>query len=107
MLKIKDNVELNELVNQLNDKYNFLEVYEGKDYYLLTTDRDTYMDIDWKGKRFKTTNETNWQIWKEDRHIRYMSYNKPGVEFVSYSMCEEFDFIYDLIKADLVEKVEE
>lgn len=107
MLKIKDNVDLKELIKKLDKKYKFIEIYydDKNQYWLLTVEKHSFMSTDWKGKKFKNTEDFSWQIWKEDRLIRYMAYNKPSVEFVSYSVCEEFDFIYDLIQDGVVEKV--
>ena len=107
MLKIKDNVDLKELLYKLKDEYNYKEVIEQEKYYLLIIESDIFMTTDWKGKKYKMTDDFCWQVWKDDRRIRYMGYSKPTVQFCSYSMLEEFDFIYDLIKDGLVEKVEE
>lgn len=78
MLKIKDNVNLKEL-----KKYGIKEAPDVKGSYGLC----------------KKWNNTMWYYtisFEEDRKIEIINYND-----------ETGDVLYDLIKADLVEKVEE
>ena len=82
MLKIKDNVDL-----KILRKYGFKKDPEKSYYYSLKEDFEIFVWIT-KGYDYKP------------RHIY--------IEVKDYSMIlSEFEVLYDLIKADLVEKVEE
>ena len=80
MLKIKDNVNLKEL-----EKYGF------KHYTMIYV------------KEIKRSNET----LKEEKDIYVEEENREvSIHKGLFNIDEELDTIYDLIKADLVEKVE-
>ena len=87
MLKIKDNIDLKGLAK----KYNFIYCkdwsvpYEDDNYgYLMFNDNFSI-------------------IWRDDS----IYYTKGKIGFTSAPIEEDLDLLYDLIKADLVEKVEE
>ena len=78
MLKIKDNVDLKEL-----EKFGFKKGFG--DYYIQDDNYCTHLSIKKCSKRIKTRN-TDYKFKQVD---------------------EILDLLYDLIKADLVEKVDE
>lgn len=81
MLKIKDNVDLKEL-----EKYGFKKEPEKSYYYKSCSEGELFIWIT-RGEKYKP------------RHIYFESEN--------YTMIlTELDELYNLIKADLVEKVE-
>ena len=92
MLKIKDNVDLKEL-----EKFGFIE-YNG--WYYKTITPEKYQEH---------LNYIEVRVWK-DREL-YFTYCYEDEEkkyfFRKQDYCYGLDTIYDLIKADLVEKVEE
>jgi len=106
LLKIKDNVDLDKLIKKLEKKYKFEKVCEEKEYYLLILRSWYEWDNDWEGKKFKLTSRDTWQIWKDKRTIRYLGTIKPYSGRGGFSVYEDLDFVFDLIKDDLVEKVE-
>ena len=87
MLKIKDNVDLKEL-----EKFGFIK--ENKSQYVLTSRK--------------------WIMPSEERHIKrkiaMKVYIKSRKLFITQNVTCEYDnkieILYDLIKADLVEKVQ-
>lgn len=81
MLKIKDNVDLKEL-ERFGFKYN--DVYR---YYYINIDISERLEID------KLSHEI--RLFIDDEYYRCWTANNT------------FDLLYDLIKADLVEKVED
>ena len=80
MLKIKDNIDLKEL-----EKFGFKEDEFGNYTKDLVFEKNKYLVCD---------------IWRTSRKL-FMSvmYNDIGFD--------ELDFLYDLIKADLIEKVDD
>jgi hypothetical protein len=99
MLKIKDNVDLKEL-----EKFGFEFNYAGNSWLK--------KEIEFDGSMYPNTFELH--IWEDDRTIKIYIENQPeflsgetaNVDIDGWSNGREFDLIYDLIKADLVEKVE-
>ena len=86
MLKIKDNVDLKELAKKYNFTYceDWSIPYEDDNYgHLIFNDNFTI-------------------VWRDDSKY----YIKGKINFSSSPANEELDTLYDLIKADLVEKVE-
>lgn len=86
MLKLKDNVDLKEL-----EKYGAIYVIETKEYYFKINDSE-YLEIpaDKESKFYKQV-----RLYIEDEY-----YN-------CWTSDNSFDKLYDLIKADLIEKVDE
>ena len=80
MLKIKDNVDLKEL-----EKYGF-KYYEGKNY-------------NWYENKSKENIELTYFVDCDFKNISVSTYDGDEVELDN--------LLYDLIKADLVEKVDE
>ena len=85
MLKVKDNADLKEL-----EKYGAIYVIETKEYYFKINDSE-YLEIpaDKESKFYKQV-----RLYIEDEY-----YN-------CWTSVNSFDKLYDLIKADLVEKVD-
>ena len=88
MLKIRDNVDLKEL-----EKYGFVndEIYGRKV----------------KIKRMMSSKEFNSEIVEIDLITRQLQIFIDDEYYEIYTKSSTLDFIYDLIKADLVVKVEE
>lgn len=86
MLKLKDNVDLKEL-----EKYGAIYVIETKEYYFKINSSE-YLEIpaDKESKFYKQV-----RLYIEDEY-----YN-------CWTSVNSFDKLYDLIKADLIEKVDE
>ena len=110
MLKIKDDIDLKELINKLDKKYQFKEIVENKQYYFLIEFENKYRERDYRGRGFVVTEELGWQIWKDTKEIRYLGTEKCkyveglGIR-ISYSVNDELDFVYDLMKDGLLEKM--
>ena len=117
MLKIKDNVDLKELVvklEYLSNKYGY-EFRDGGAFALITFFEDKWYEKGADGKKILIQSYKEYQIWKDnglnyDRQIRLLGLDKCKKEefipnWTSWSMTE-LDLLYDLIKDDLVEKVE-
>lgn len=87
MLKIKDNVDLKEL-----EKYGFVndEIYGRKV----------------KIKKMMTKEKLNSEIVEIDLITGQLQIFIDDEYYESYTQSDTLDFIYDLIKADLIEKVE-
>lgn len=87
MLKIKDNVDLKEL-----EKYGFVdgEIYRRKV----------------KIKTMMTKEKWNSEIVGIDLITKQLQLFIDDEYYENYTQSDTLDFIYDLIKADLVEKVE-
>ena len=81
MLKIKDNVDLKELEKFKFEKYAF-------GYHKMILDRDFLIEID---------------IRKTSRNIRLIAF----IENTTIAFKNELDYLFDLIQAGLVEKVED
>lgn len=104
MLKIKDNVDLKEL-----EKFGF-EVSESKFGLckkITKKDRRWYIDEE-TGKRVYDTFSNTIIVNKETREV-YISVSLHTNDLVMGmgTNCEELDILYDIIKADLVKKVED
>jgi hypothetical protein len=87
MLKIKDNVDLKELAKEYGFIYcqDWSIPYEDDNYgYLMFNDNFSI-------------------VWRDDSKY----YTKGRINFTSSPSIEELNLLYDLIKADLVEKVKE
>ena len=86
MLKLKDNVDLKEL-----EKYGAIYVIETKGYYFKINSSE-YLEIpaDKESKFYKQV-----RLYIEDEY-----YN-------CWTSVNSFDKLYDLIKADLIKKVDE
>ena len=98
MLKIKDDIDLKELVNELDKKYQFKEIVENDKYYFLIEYESKFRDKDYRGRGFYVIEELGWQIWKDNKEIRYLGAEKcknvEGLAMrVSYSVNDEFDFV--------------
>ena len=120
MLKIKDNVDLKELVEKLCKKYNYVIEKETNLYYLLEIEKFVLMEKLSNGKKGKLKYSKVYQICKDisdtkhllkSREIRLLGeestkYDELLAEWTSWSF-DELDMLYDLIKADLVEKVDD
>ncbi len=120
MLKIKDNVDLKELVEKLCKKYNYVIEEETDLYYLIEIENYVTMEKLSNGKKGKIEYNKVYQICKDisninhplkSRQIRLLG--KEGTKYdellsiwTSWSF-NELDMLYDLIKANLVEKVED
>ncbi len=83
MLKIKDNVDLKEL-----EKYGFRKE-PTKSYYYKEIAEQIYIEV---------------QIFSNDLYIKPREIN---IDAEHGSLFNSLDLLYDLIKADLVEKVED
>ena len=86
MLKIKDNVDLKELAK----KYNFIYCQD----WSIPYEEDNY--------GYLMFNDNFSIVWRDDSKY----YIKGKINFCTSPASEELDLLYDLIKADLVEKVE-
>lgn len=86
MLKVKDNIELKML-----EKYGAIYVIETKEYYFKINSSE-YLEIpaDKESKFYKQV-----RLYIEDEY-----YN-------CWTSVNSFDKLYDLIKADLIEKLDE
>lgn len=118
MLKIKDNVDLKELVEKLCKKYNYVIEEETDLYYLIEIEKYVMMEKLSNGKKGKLKYSKVYQICKDisnikhplkSRQIRLLGkedtkYDELLAEWTSWSF-DELDLLYDLIKAGLVEKV--
>ena len=114
MLKIKDNVDLKEL-----EKYGFKRVQFVNDIGEDEWDKIEFIYDD-NGTRLTNENDTfpykdvNWVVWK-NKDLWICEYDKTDEErqykekeIITESIdTEQAEILYDLIKADLVEKVEE
>ena len=100
MLKIKDNVDLKEL-----EKFGFELTVCGNSYLK--------KQIVFESSMYPHTFEIH--IWNNDKIIKIYLENQPEflpketlcTDIDGWSTGEELNIIYDLIKADLVEKIEE
>lgn len=81
MLKIKDDIDLKEL-----EKYGFKKE-PTKSYYYKEISEQIYIEV---------------QIFKNDTYIQHKEIN---INTEHGSFFNNLDLLYDLIKADLVEKV--
>lgn len=120
MLKIKDNVNLKELVEKLCKKYNYVIKEETDLYYLIEIEKYVAMEKLSNGKKGKSEYSIVYQICKDisnpgiplkSREIRLLGkestkYDELLSIWTSWSFVE-LDMLYDLIKADLVEKVDD
>jgi len=107
MLKIKDNVDLKVL-----EKFGFeLGCY---DYY--TTKKTVVIPChcyececseEDTGHNKVYENQINFMVDKKTRMINRMTYGGKDSYYFNIMQPQDYDTIYDLIKADLVEKVEE
>ena len=88
MLKIKDNVDLKEL-----EKYGFVDdkIYERKV----------------KVKKMMTKEKWNAEIVEIDLITRQLQIFVDDEYYEIYTNSDTLDFIYDLIKDDLIEKVDD
>ena len=88
MLKIKDNVDLKEL-----EKYGFVddEIYGRKV----------------KVKKMMTKEKWNAEIVEIDLITGQLQIFVDDEYYENYTNSDTLDFIYDLIKADLIEKVDD
>ena len=88
MLKVKDNVDLKEL-----EKYGFVndEIYGRKV----------------KVKKMMTKEKWNAEIVEIDLITGQLQIFVDDEYYENYTNSDTLDFIYDLIKADLIEKVED
>lgn len=101
MLKIKDNVDLKEL-EKFGFKYDGVSCYILKGYYPIEDDGTRYID--------ENDFDYRWEIDITEKYRNLFieiinndcSYHNEGSE-----IDDLFELLYDLIKADLVEKVEE
>lgn len=98
MLKIKDNVDLKELEKYGFEYYKTIWASDDKsnnNKYILV---DRFINIDEKIEAVVL------QVYEEDREIREVFDTRSGFY---YRVNEKrIDTLYDLIKADLIEKVE-
>ena len=98
MLKIKDNIDLKEL-----EKFGFVPRYSEYTGELVEMRRIVQVPHrDYKHKGVTVTRQPKnfWQILKYNRRIEPYLYTL-NLEAIDY------EILYDLIKADLIEKVEE
>ena len=88
MLKIRENIELKEL-----EKYGFVndEIYGRKV----------------KVKKMMTKEKWNAEIVEIDLITRQLQIFVDDEYYENYTNSDTLDFIYDLIKADLIEKVDD
>lgn len=107
MLKIKDNVDLKEL-----EKYGFETGYY--DYY--TTKKTVVIPCycyececseEDTGHNKIYENQINFMVDKKTRIIKRMTYGGKNSYYFNILQSQDYDLIYDLIKADLAVKVEE
>lgn len=107
MLKIKDNVDLKEL-----EKFGFETGYY--DYY--TTKKEVVIPCycyececseEDTGHNKIYENQINYMVDKKTRMIDRMTYGGEDSYHFNIMNSEDYNLLYDLIKADLVEKVEE
>lgn len=107
MLKIKDNVDLKEL-----EKYGFETGYY--DYY--TTKKTVVIPCycyececseEDTGHYKIYENQINFMVDKKTRIINRMTYGGKSSYYFNILQSQDYDLIYDLIKANLVVKVEE
>lgn len=88
MLKIKDNVDLKEL-----EKFGFK--YENGKYYVESIRKPMPCE------KYSVKKHLAYSVYSKTRKIKMYRNN------ISWEYDNAMDLIYDLIKADLVEKVEE
>lgn len=110
MLKIKDNVDLKELekfefrAEYDKDTGKLVEMYRINGHYAGEREKrrkSTSITITKDENRYNFTNFKNfWNIFSSHREIEPFTY-RLNLD------SEDFDILYDLIKADLVEKVED
>lgn len=110
MLKIKDNVDLKEL-----EKYGFkprydvdtgelVEMYRINGHYSGGKERNRITATVTKKQYF----EKESSYWKNKNWWNIFTYSRKILPRNSIKLdVEDYDILYDLIKADLVEKVEE
>ena len=101
MLKVKDNVDLKEL-----EKYGFKpnandDNYSG--YYKMINSSDYIFILD---SLFRD-NKISIEIQKIETYIGDAGTDDEYIGAVPIYLCSELDTLYDLIKADLIEKVDE
>lgn len=120
MLKIKDYVDLKDLVEKLCKKYNYVIEEETNLYYLIEIKKYVTMEKLSNGKKGKLKYSIVYQICKDisstkntlkSRQIRLLGkentkYDELLSEWTSWSF-DELDLLYDLIKDGLVEKVDD
>lgn len=110
MLKIKDNIDLKELekfgfrAEYDKDTGKLVEMYRINGHYVGEREkrrRGTSITITKDENRFGYSNFKNfWNIFSWKREIKPFTY-RLNLD------SEDFEVLYDLIKADLVEKVED
>ncbi len=111
MLKIKDNVDLNILIEQ----YGFKPKYDEETGRLIELYRINGHYIGETEKRRRTTTITEKEYNKRTRHTLNGYWNwlkillpckniKTAYHQINLDM-EDYEILYDLIKADLVEKI--
>ena len=107
MLKIREDVDLNVL-----EKYGFETGYY--DYY--TTKKTVVIPCycyececseEDTGHNKIYENQTNFMVDKKTRIINRMTYGGKNSYYFNILQNQDYDLLYDLIKADLVVKVEE
>lgn len=107
MLKIRENVDLKEL-----EKYGFETGYY--DYY--TTKKTVVIPCycyececseEDTGHNKIYENQTNFMVDKKTRIINRMTYGGKNSYYFNILQNQDYDLLYDLIKTDLVVKVEE
>ena len=107
MLKIREDVELNVL-----EKYGFETGYY--DYY--TTKKTVVIPChcyececseEDTGHNKIYENQTNFMVDKKTRIINKMTYGGKNSYYFNILQNQDYDLLYDLIKADLVVKAEE
>lgn len=107
MLKIRENVDLEVL-----EKYGFETGYY--DYY--TTKKTVVIPCycyececseEDTGHNKIFENQTNFMVDKKTRIINRMTYGGKNSYYFNILQNQDYDLLYDLIKADLVVKVEE
>lgn len=91
MLKLKDNSKLNDILKKYDFEYDADSDYEGGWHYAIYTKEGVVIDV-------------TEVIWENPPKREVDKYNIIKVYGIDNS---ELDILYDLIKADLIEKVEE
>ncbi|MCI8362254.1 MAG: hypothetical protein HFJ41_03850 [Clostridia bacterium] len=115
MLKIKDDVDLNILIKEYGFKPEYdkdtgklIELYRINGYYLGERER--------RRKSATITKDENWNYDKLHRDFKEFWFIKPFTRelkaYKTHANCrvltldiDDYEILYDLIKADLVEKV--
>lgn len=117
MLKIKDNVDLNIFIEKYGFKPEYdkdtgelIELYRIEGYYLGEREK--------RRKSATITKEENWSFERKGRKFKEYWFINPFTRiFTNYKSCanymvlsldiDDYEILYDLIKADLIEKVDD